>query len=61
MKKQELKSMYMLFDGLGNPAVNSLRYHRKNSINTLEPREWEKLSKSGWKCKKVDVTISIQD
>lgn len=61
MKKQELKSMYMLFDSIGNPVISSLRYHRKNSINTLEQREWDRLSKSGWQCKKVDVIISIPD
>lgn len=61
MKTKVLQSMYMIFDCLGNPVVNSLRYHRKNSIGSMEAREWEKLSSQGWKCEKVTITIEKEE
>lgn len=53
-----LESMYMLFDNEGKPLPSTLRYHRKNSIATLEAKEWELRQSQGWICKKVELKIT---
>lgn len=46
---------YIIIDQEGNPKLDSLRHHRKNSIATLESKEWELRQSQGWKCEKVEL------
>lgn len=51
---------YAIFDNDGNPKLDSIRHHRKNSIATLEAKEWELRQKQGWRCEKIDLIINIK-
>lgn len=53
------KTAYIIFDNDGNPKLDSLRHHRKNSISSMEAEEWKLRQSQGWRCEKVEIEITI--
>ena len=50
---------YAIFDHEGIPLPSSYRYCRRNSIATMEAKEWELRKSQGWRCEKVEVVITV--
>lgn len=50
---------YLIFDNDGNPKLDSLRHHRKNSVSSMESEEWKLRQSQGWRCEKIEIEITI--
>jgi len=53
------QTYYAIFDHEGIPLPSSFRYCRKNSIATMEAKEWELRKSQGWKCEKVEIELTV--
>lgn|GEM_PF-899679 len=54
-------TMYIIVDKRGTGYLPTLNYKRGDCISGFlrdSKASWSEAKKSGWKCKKVDVTIS---